>query len=432
MPTKIKHINRTFTKFAIRDSGLYKKKLLAFGERENHFCFLDNNNYDFDSSVECLVGVGVKRSIVSGINSIKEIDDFISHINDYIFCHISYDLKNKIENLKSDHFDPIGVPDYFFFQPQIVFRLNKEEVEIGMLNGQDANNIFEAINSISIPSGFDESVILRARFSKKEYISTVNSLLEHIKLGDCYEVCFCQEFFAENFTINPIRVYEKLTSFSPMPFAAFYKFDKNYLLCASPERFLKKIANRIFSQPIKGTAQRHAHNKLADEKERESLKNSAKEQSENIMIVDLVRNDLSKISCEGSVHVSEYLNVYSFPQVHQLISTIEGTLRTDVSFSEIIKATFPMGSMTGAPKKKSMELIEKYERSKRGLYSGSVGYISPEKNFDLNVVIRSLIYNSETGYLSIHAGSAITHLSKAENEFEECMVKMQAMVSAIS
>lgn len=432
MTTEIKQIDRAFTKFALRDSGLFKKKLLVFGERDNHFCFLDNNNYDFDSSVECLVGIGVKRSIVSGINSFKEIDEFISLINDYIFCHISYDLKNKTETLSSNHFDGICFPDYFFFQPQIVISLNNEEVTIGVLSGQHANDIFDAISSISLPPGFAEPVTLQSRFLKEEYISVFNCLLKHIKLGDCYEVCFCLEFFAENVFIDPVGVFEKLMNTSPTPFAAFYKFDKKYLLCASPERFLKKVSQRIFSQPIKGTAPRYAQNKIADEEEKEFLKNSAKEQSENIMIVDLVRNDLSKISGEGSVHVREYLNVYTFPQAHQLISTIEGTLREEVTFSEIIQATFPMGSMTGAPKKKSMELIEKYERTKRGLYSGSVGYISPEKNFDLNVVIRSLIYNAKTGYLSSQAGSAITHLSIAENEYDECLIKMKAMLSAIS
>ncbi len=426
-----KHCYRAFTKFALQDLGIFKKKLLAFGEKEIYFSFLDNNNYDFDSSVECIAGLGVKSSIVSGVDSLAKIDEFISLTNDYIFCHISYDLKNRIETLSSNHIDGIGFPDYFFYQPQVVFRLNKKEVEIGLLDGQEANDIFDAINLISLSNVIDKSVQLKSRFTKEEYIAVFNNIQKHIKLGDCYEVCFCQEFFAENISINSVSIFEKLMSISPTPFAAFYKYDKKYLLCASPERFLKKVGHRIFSQPIKGTAPRHAQNKIADEEEKVLLKNSAKEQSENIMIVDLVRNDLSKVSCEGSVHVKEYLSVYSFPQVHQLISTIEGTLRDAVTFSEIIKATFPMGSMTGAPKKKSMEIIESYERTRRGLYSGSVGYISPEKNFDLNVVIRSLIYNAETGYLSSQAGSAITHLSSGENEYEECHIKMQAMRSAI-
>ncbi len=199
-------------------------------------------------------------------------------------------------------------------------------------------------------------------------------------------------------------------------------------MCASPERFLKKTGNTIISQPIKGTSKR---NNEKDEEEKSALQLNEKERAENIMIVDLVRNDLSKICTEGSVSVKEYLKIYSFPQVHQMISTITGQLRENISFSEILSATFPMGSMTGAPKKRVMELLEKYERTKRGLFSGTVGYITPGGDFDFNVVIRSVLYNHETNYLSIQAGSAITFKSEPEKEYEECNVKIAALKQAI-
>lgn len=424
-------VGRVFTTYNLPDPLLFKKKLLEFGERESHFCLLDNNKYQ-DASFECIAAIGAFRSIISLKNALEDIDDFISQVHDYIFCHISYDLKNRIENLSSSHYDGIGFPDFYFYQPQIIIILEHDKVKIGVLEGESPDFIFKAINSISLLSTFEEPVILKSRFSKDEYVAAFSSILAHISLGDCYEVCFCQEFFKENVEINPTVVFENLMSVSPTPYAAFYKFDKKYLFCASPERFLRKKGKRIFSQPIKGTARRHEQDNIADEKEKELLRNSLKERSENIMIVDLVRNDLSKISCEGTVKVSEYLEVYSYPQVHQLISTIEGRLRDDISFSKIIEATFPMGSMTGAPKKRSMEIIEDLEKTRRGLYSGTVGYISPEKDFDLNVVIRSLLYNAETKYLSAQAGSAITHLSSAENEYEECLMKMQAMQNAIN
>jgi para-aminobenzoate synthetase component 1 len=215
---------------------------------------------------------------------------------------------------------------------------------------------------------------------------------------------------------------------SPNPFSAFYKLDDKYLLCASPERFLKRKKNKLVSQPIKGTSRRSAE---TDTQEKSLLHSDEKERAENIMIVDLVRNDLSKICEEGSVAVDEFLKIYSFPQVHQMISTISGNVRENISFSQIISALFPMGSMTGVPKKKVMELIEKYEKTKRGLFSGSVGYIDPDGNFDFNVVIRSILYNESRRYLSLQAGSAITWKSKPEKEYEECKIKIEAMIRSL-
>jgi para-aminobenzoate synthetase component 1 len=200
----------------------------------------------------------------------------------------------------------------------------------------------------------------------------------------------------------------------------------------SPERYLKKEGKTILSQPIKGTAKRYPDNPELDLKNLNALKDSEKERAENIMVVDLVRNDLSKICEHGSVHVDELCKVYSFPQVHQMISTVSGTLRDDVQFSDAVKATFPMGSMTGAPKKKVMELIERYEKSKRGLFSGSIGYITPYNDFDFNVVIRSVLYNAATRYLSFHTGSAITFSSDPEKEYEECLLKAAAIKKALA
>jgi para-aminobenzoate synthetase component 1 len=185
------------------------------------------------------------------------------------------------------------------------------------------------------------------------------------------------------------------------------------------------------SQPIKGTSRRSAYEKRNDQEEINLLLSDEKERSENIMVVDLVRNDLSKICKKGSVSVKEYLKIYSFPHVHQMISTIAGELRNDVTFTDILSATFPMGSMTGVPKKKVMELIEQFEKTKRGLFSGSVGYIDPEGDFDFNVVIRSILYNEMKQYLSIQAGSAITWKSDPEKEYEECNLKIAAMRSAL-
>jgi para-aminobenzoate synthetase component 1 len=295
----------------------------------------------------------------------------------------------------------------------------------------DSAKIFKEISEISFEQSAVQKTDLQSRFSRNEYLETVKKIQGHIARGDCYEICFCQEFFAENVEISPVNVFKKLDDLSPNPFSAFYKWEEKYLMCASPERFLKKTKNQIISQPMKGTSKRMSENSRKDEEEKKALLSNEKERAENIMIVDLVRNDLSKICTEGSVMVEEYLKIYSFPQVHQMISTIKGNLRKKTSIADILSATFPMGSMTGAPKKRAMELIEKFERTKRGLFSGTVGYVNPDGDFDFNVVIRSILYNNENKYLSIQAGSAITFKSIAEKEFEECHIKIEAMKKAL-
>ncbi|MGN6532834.1 MAG: anthranilate synthase component I family protein [Ginsengibacter sp.] len=422
-------MKRKYCSYTLTDFYLFKYQLLDFGKKFSNFCFLDNHDYEFDKSIDCIAGCGVIHSVISGEkNNLASLDQFKKENNDWIFGHVSYDLKNEIENLSSNNKDGIGFPDFYFFVPEIIFILSKETVKIGVPENMDPNEIFEEIVSIIPGKKVFETPLLKSRFSKKKYLQTIEKLQQHILRGDCYEICFCQEFFAENIHIEAVKVFNRLCEISPNPFAAFYKLDEKCLLCASPERFLKKTGEVIFSQPIKGTSKRSDKN---IEGEKYQLQTDAKERAENVMIVDLVRNDLSKICTEGSVSVKEFQKIYSFPQVHQMISTIQGRLRENVSFGEILSATFPMGSMTGAPKKRVMELIEQYEKTKRGLFSGTVGYINPDGDFDFNVVIRSILYNEKNRYLSIQAGSAITSKSTAEKEYEECNVKMEAMVKAL-
>jgi len=373
------------------------------------------------------------RSLVSnGINSLRDVDQIKRNSDDWIFGHITYDVKNEIENLQSSNPDGIGFPGFLFFVPEIVFILSVSEVRIGVHSLLNAQEIFDEIVSLESIKSIDyPSPLLKARVTKKEYIETVKKLQQHISRGDCYEINFCQEFYADDIIIDPLSVYRKLSTLSPNPFSAFYKYHDKYLICASPERFLKKAGDTIISQPIKGTAKRILNDVKADQQRKDNLLHSDKERSENIMIVDLVRNDLAKICTQGSVLVNEFLAIYSFPQVHQMISTVSGNLKENISLADIFYATFPMGSMTGAPKKRVMELIEKYERTSRGLFSGTVGYITPEGDFDFNVVIRSILYNESNSYLSIQAGSAITSKSEPEHEYEECLLKISAMKKAL-
>lgn len=403
--------------------------MLNFGTNFSNFCFLDNHEYQFNNSYECIAGVGSVQSVIAeDRDGLSRLANFKKAHTGWIFGHIGYDLKNKIENLSSENFDGIRFPDFAFFIPEIVFIISKEAVSIGVLEKGNADEVFHTVNEMQARDCGGFGVKLSNRFSKNEYLETVEKLQQHIARGDCYEICFCHELYAEGASINPVSIFAALNDASPNPFSAFYKLGEKYLMCASPERFLKKTGNKVISQPIKGTSKRNKRNSAKlEEEDKNALLMNDKERAENIMIVDLVRNDLSKICTEGSVQVDEFLKIYTFPQVHQMISTISGTLNENIPFSEIIAATFPMGSMTGAPKKKAMELIELYENTKRGLFSGSIGYFNPEGDFDFNVVIRSILYNKERKYLSMMVGSAITSKSNPEKEYEECNTKIEAL-----
>ena len=434
--------NTTITNciFAISDFELTKKKVLNWTKQFGTFCFLDNHQYQIKPhAVECILAAGVKRSIsLNAGTALEQLQNFINEKHSWLFGHLGYDLKNEIEELSSVNASVIEFPDLFFFEPEVVIKLSEREISI---EAENPEMIFKNISDESIDESFlpvENKLKIESRLSKEEYISTIKKLQQHIVRGDCYEINFCQEFYTTNAVINPVEVYLKLSKVSPNPFSALYRMNDQWLICASPERYIKKTGNNILSQPIKGTSTRIKNNEFKDGISRQDLFNSAKDRSENVMVVDLVRNDLAKICEEGSVKVDELYGIYSFPQVHQMISTVSGTLKNKMSFAEIIRATFPMGSMTGAPKKRVMELIEEYELTKRGIFSGAVGYINPEGDlptgqagFDFNVVIRSILYNASAKYLSLPAGSGITFYSDPEKEWEECLMKAEAMKNVL-
>jgi para-aminobenzoate synthetase component I len=402
--------------------------VLNWAQQFDTFCFLDNHQYHIKPHTqECLLAAGAKGKPFTG-DSILTLQEYINKKKGrWLFGHLNYDLKNELEGLSSRHEDHIGFPEIFFFEPAIFISLNEKEISI---DADDPEKIFNDINGIILSDKVQErpgQIRIKNRIQKEEYLSAIGQLKQHILRGDCYEINFCQEFFSESVAIDPPVTYKKLVAISPNPFSAFYRLKDKWLICASPERFLKKDGTRLLSQPIKGTARRIPEDKAHDKKNKEELRHSTKDRSENVMVVDLVRNDLSKVCEEGSVKVDELFGVYSFPQVHQMISTISGQLKNNIFFSDIIRATFPMGSMTGAPKKRVMELIEQYETTKRGIFSGAVGYISPDGDFDFNVVIRSIMYNSSSCYLSFQTGSAITFYSDPEKEWEECLLKAEAI-----
>ncbi|MET0466237.1 MAG: anthranilate synthase component I family protein [Chitinophagaceae bacterium] len=408
--------------------------MLNWLQQFDTFSFLDNHQYQIEPHTqECLVAAGARDRIDhSGKGFLPALHKFTSQPKRWLFGHLGYDLKNDLEDLSSSHPDHIGFADFSFFEPMIVLRLNETELTI---EADDPAGVYQAIHDsiadISASAGSSSALFVQQKISREEYLDIIRKLQQHILRGDCYEINFCQEFFAENAQIDPVRIYNNLSSISPNPFSGFYRQKDKWLLCASPERFIKKDGQRILSQPIKGTARRALSDQAADDRLKENLYLNPKDRSENVMVVDLVRNDLAKVCEEGTVSVDELYGIYSFPQVHQMISTISGLLKEEASFVEIVKATFPMGSMTGAPKKRVMQLIEQYERTRRGIFSGAIGYISPDGDFDFNVVIRSILYNSASKYVSFLAGSAITFYADAEEEWEECMLKASAIRLAL-
>jgi para-aminobenzoate synthetase component 1 len=412
--------------FALSNLEEFKLKALHWANKFDAACYLDSNEYPSKySNFECLIAAGVEEELIASCgSSLAQIDAFIKNQDRIIPGFLSYDLKNELEALESNNPDHLHFPDAYFFKPQHLITISGKKAEISSKNPRDIWEEIDRIHLRETTLSFKGSVA--QRFSQSEYITTVKKLQEHIQQGDIYEVTLCQEFYAEQAELDPLAAFIALNQISPTPFASFFKQQNQYILSATPERYIAKRGNTLLSQPIKGTARRSS-DKKEDETIKQALAQSKKERSENVMIVDLVRNDLTRCALPGTVKVDELFGVYSFTQVHQLISTISCQVAPEQSFSNILKVTFPMGSMTGAPKIRAMQLIEQYERSKRGVYSGSVGYIQPNGDFDFNVIIRSMLYNANTNYLSFQVGGAITAKSIPKEEYEECLLKAKAI-----
>jgi para-aminobenzoate synthetase component 1 len=426
-------IQRTTRTFSIENSKDFKQNLLSWSQQFETALWLDSNNYkqeyaSFDSALAVEEFTAIKTDYTNAFDKLKEYQTITK---DYIFGYISYDVKNDVERLSSKNFDGLGFADLYFFQPQKLIFIKGENIEFHYLKMVD-DEIERDFKEICIAKVLDtsidtnEKIKIKLRIHKDEYYSKVTTVLEHIKRGDIYEANFCQEFYADNSVINPLEVYKHLNEISEPPFASFLKMDHQYALCASPERYLNKQGSKIISQPIKGTAKRLI-SKIDDAKIASDLMRDEKERAENVMIVDLVRNDLSKTAKKGAVKVEELCKVYSFKQVHQMVSTVVSEIDTNMHPIETLRSTFPMGSMTGAPKVSAMKIIENLEETKRGLYSGTIGYFTPENDFDFNVVIRSILYNAEKKYISYSVGGAITAKSIVEKEYEECLLKAKAM-----
>ncbi len=388
-------------------------------------------------------GTGTDRLALGKVSSFRSdqahgaldtLHEATRNINDWLFGYLSYDLKNEIEELNSENHDGLDFPCLHFWQPQLVFEWDDKHLHVHWtgLDVEQVETITQQLISNTLSSAPQQpGISLTPRITREEYLEKIATIKQHILLGDVYELNFCQEFFAENVSILPWEIYQLLNSETLAPYSTFLRDGSRSVMSASPEMYLRKSGQTLESSPIKGTARRGQ----TEEEDRlilEELRNHPKEQAENVMIVDLVRNDLSRIAQPGTVSVPGLMEVKSFKTVHQMVSTVSCTLRPDKNFTDIVKATFPMGSMTGAPKISAMKLSEKYESTRRGLYSGCIGFFTPDGDFTFNVVIRTLQYNADNRYLSLMTGGAITHLADPQQEYNESLLKAEAILRILS
>ncbi len=428
---------RTTYKYNTNDIDAFKRRLFLWSSQFYDVVWLDSNSYsDPHSSYDAILAVEAFTAIKTDYsNALTSLDEYVANTKDWIFGYISYDVKNAIEHLQSQNTDHLEFPDLYFFQPQKLFFVKGNSVELKYLNvvSDEIQTDLNTINSFHIESNESLSDInIQPKISKDDYLAKIENIISHLKRGDIYEMNFCQEFFIEDHDgFNSTQCFLDLNEISKPPFACYFRHDHLKAIGASPERFIKKVGQNIISQPIKGTTKRHPDQTI-DRNLKNELKQNPKEISENVMIVDLVRNDLSKISKENSVNVDQLCKVYSFEQVHHMISTVSSQVAEDISITDILKATFPMGSMTGAPKISAMQIAEDLESTKRGLYSGCIGYMTPDLDFDFNVVIRSILHNSLKKYTSMMVGSAITVKSNPEKEYEECLIKVKALFEVLA
>jgi len=419
--------------FLLATPNLFKVQILHWINQFEVCTFLDSHTYTSPyTAIDCIAAVHPTSYISLEKVDPTALDAYIEENKGaWIFAHLNYEYHNITKS--NSKVNLTGFPLAYLYTPAVTIELKGNKVTIQSVH-DNPQIIFDQIHTLDFSSGGQtlSSTTITPLINKATYLDNIHKILALIRRGDFYEINYCQAFEAALKNVHPVNLYEALTALSPTPFACFYKNDCDYLLCASPERYLQKKGPHLISQPIKGTIKRNTQNEIDDKIQLETLQNSSKDKSENVMVVDLVRNDLSRICEQGSVEVSELFGIYSYPQVHQMISTITGKINVNTSFSEILEATFPMGSMTGAPKKSVMETIDLLEPTKRGLYSGTVGYINPAGDFDFNVVIRSIFYNSQSGKANYQVGGGITIYSDPEKEYEECLLKASAIKKVLS
>lgn len=444
------------TKITIKDKTEFQQRALQWAMQFPYVALFDSNNYALDkhSKIEWKLAIDALDFIAPNENYFEAVNAFKQkYPADFLAGFFRYECKNEsviasesslseveVERAKVLSFGKdlgAGFPPAFFFRPRYILSFVGNELLVNR-NYPETFELLEQINQYKAVEKMrcieltEMSTIVHftEQTPKEKYLQNVEHIRSRIAEGDFYEMNYCTEIKAENAAINPAKVYAALQKKTEAPFACFVKYGEQYLLCASPERFLAKRGSKIISQPIKGTI-RKGNTDEENERLKNELLNSEKERAENVMIVDLVRNDLTKFAKTGTINVDELFGVYSFKTVHHLISTISAELQDEDNAILAIKNAFPMGSMTGAPKHEVIKQIDEIEDMQRGLFSGAVGYFDEANDFDFNVVIRSIFYNADTKEISIKTGGAITYDSVAEKEYEETILKRKAMEESL-
>ena len=417
----------------MKKSGNYISDLIRNIRDKSDFILLESQMLNHPASTKSYLAAQPKAWIKSRGRDIEIFDgkslqkregnpwnhlaEFREKYGGWLFGYLGYDLKNHKEELHSENKELIQAPELYFMVPGLLLEIDSEH-SVKTLVGE------VTLNSAKSRSSSELSITHKKRISKAEYIRNVEQTKRDIYEGEYYEINLSHplEFELKG---DSWDLYEAMKAVGPVPFGGYAQIDELSICCSSPERFLARKGNRVWSQPIKGTASRQQESEAIFDIER--LQKSEKERAENLMIVDLVRNDLSRVAEKRSVKVSGLFEVQSFETVHQMVSTVECTVPEKTKSIEVIKECFPMGSMTGAPKIASMKAIEKYESYKRGIYSGALGYIKPNGDFDFNVIIRTAIIEGEK--LIYPVGGAITSDSDPEAEWEETLVKARAITN---
>ncbi len=360
-------------------------------------------------------------------------DDFfkIKSSKEKWFGYLSYEIGRQFEKLPKTKKSYINLPKIWLINFSVILEFDHDK-KIVTLNFDDEKKLHEALNYQEYQGlGEPEIKKIKSNFSDKSYLKTIEAIKKMIAEGDFYQTNLTRKFFGKfnkkHNQKSAFDLFTKLTKTSPANYSSFLKLEENYIISSSPELFLKIENKNILSRPIKGTAPRSSSID-EDEKNKLTLQNSDKERAENLMIVDLVRNDLSRVCEASSVMVQKLFEVTSYKNIHHMSSEIHGLIAENYNYLDALKSCFPAGSMTGAPKIKAMEIAAKKEKINRGIYSGAIGYLS-ESETNLSVVIRTLILQKDR--FEFQVGGAITFDSKALAELNEIFSKAKAINEVI-
>jgi len=406
---------RDFFSIQLEITNEFKSKLVQWADRFTCFSYLDSNqardqytHYDFILAVDAL----------SWYHNLDELTD-----GKFYFGHLGYNF-NSSQNAEKPFID---FGDCLFFEPRYILYGKNGRLHINR-NSMESLEILSSIQA-EIPMDYNiPKFNFKSRTEKNEYIQNIDRIQDSIRKGQFYELNYCVEFYNENASINAAATFHKINQVAKSPMSALIKYEDRYALCFSPERLAQLSGCQLISQPIKGTARRNLIDSTLDCQIKQDLETSIKERAENIMIVDLVRNDMTPYAKTGSIQVDELCKVYTFPFVHQMISTVSAELKDKKQAKHALRNLLPAGSMTGAPKMEVMHNIQEIENFTRGLYAGNIGYFEPNGNFDFNVVIRTLYYDAKHQNISLAVGGAITLLSDAKREYNECLLKAEGIL----